>query len=322
MKTSRRRCKRPNITKLMPAIAKCSMSYSSINSSVLASGKCSSGMTTVSLAQTIYSSSAPAILNSNSWVVPTISQTAGTEIISGKLYLTSIDEAENLSFLKSKNITAILTINCDPVKVPTELEKENGGLKTLFIELGDNCTSQIKNYFDVMIDFIDSNECVLVHCHAGISRSATAVIAYMMKTRKMTLDQAERFVRSKRSIICPNFSFMGQLKSYENELMVLNKKIIDKEEEEEELIIVNDEEDQYKQPEEDKSSQHVLTKGKSLCENNTDNFKNTYRRTVSSPPGILDLRLDDDSGVDTSESGSESPLGSPKNKVQRVAFSL
>jgi hypothetical protein len=46
---------------------------------------------------------------------------------------------------------------------------------------------------------------------AGISRSATIVIAYLMKRRQMTLRQAFLFVKERRSIISPNEGFMAQL---------------------------------------------------------------------------------------------------------------
>jgi len=75
-------------------------------------------------------------------------------------------------------------------------------------------------YFDEIVTFIESNKCVLVHCYAGISRSATAVLAYLMKTRNMQLDMALTFLQSKRHVICPNFSFMGQLKCYETRLLM------------------------------------------------------------------------------------------------------
>lgn len=52
---------------------------------------------------------------------------------------------------------------------------------------------------------------VLVHCCAGRSRSAAAVLAYLMWSQHMTVDEAHIFLRSKRVIVCPNPGFLKQL---------------------------------------------------------------------------------------------------------------
>lgn len=65
----------------------------------------------------------------------------------------------------------------------------------------------------------DSSGRVLVHCQAGISRSATICLAYLMKRKRVRLDEAFEFVRRRRSIISPNFSFMGQLLQFESQVL-------------------------------------------------------------------------------------------------------
>lgn len=60
--------------------------------------------------------------------------------------------------------------------------------------------------------------CVFVHCHAGISRSATICIAYIMKTMQMELSKAYEFVKEKRPCISPNLHFMGQLLEFQKQL--------------------------------------------------------------------------------------------------------
>lgn len=59
---------------------------------------------------------------------------------------------------------------------------------------------------------------VLVHCLAGISRSVTVTVAYLMGTEGMSLNEAYDFVKSCKPNISPNFNFMGQLMEFEKTL--------------------------------------------------------------------------------------------------------
>jgi protein-tyrosine phosphatase len=60
---------------------------------------------------------------------------------------------------------------------------------------------------------------ILVHCSAGISRSPTLVLAYMMKKHHWTLDEAFEKMRKLRQIVDPNVSFIMQLRDWEKYLM-------------------------------------------------------------------------------------------------------
>ena len=59
---------------------------------------------------------------------------------------------------------------------------------------------------------------VLVHCYAGISRSATVCLAYLMQTQRLTLDKAFTLLKSHRSKVNPNLNFMTQLAEFERTL--------------------------------------------------------------------------------------------------------
>ncbi|KAK3376144.1 protein-tyrosine phosphatase-like protein [Lasiosphaeria ovina] len=56
---------------------------------------------------------------------------------------------------------------------------------------------------------------VLVHCHMGISRSAAAVVAYLMRKHSITHREAINQVLGVRECIFPNAGFMEQLKVWE-----------------------------------------------------------------------------------------------------------
>lgn len=70
---------------------------------------------------------------------------------------------------------------------------------------------EIVNRFNLAAEQLDQwvreGKRVLVHCHAGISRSATAVVWYLVKYRGMTWDEAHALVRQGRQKARPNIRF-------------------------------------------------------------------------------------------------------------------
>lgn len=59
---------------------------------------------------------------------------------------------------------------------------------------------------------------MLVHCLAGVSRSVTITLAYLMYARSLCLNDAFAMVRIRKPDISPNFQFLQQLDSWENQL--------------------------------------------------------------------------------------------------------
>jgi len=62
-------------------------------------------------------------------------------------------------------------------------------------------------------------ECgVLVHCLAGISRSVSVTVAYLMSSMCLSLDDAYTLVKRRRPHASPSLNFMGQLLDFEASL--------------------------------------------------------------------------------------------------------
>lgn len=80
----------------------------------------------------------------------------------------------------------------------------------------------LKCHFDEVADMIEEVHQLggksLVHCVAGVSRSASLCLAYLMKHRGMSLREAFYHVKAIRPQIRPNSGFFQQLRVYEEEL--------------------------------------------------------------------------------------------------------
>lgn len=140
-----------------------------------------------------------------------------TQIIDN-LYLSSVLIAKDINILRNNNIKCI--VNCTKDQ-PNFFENE---LKYKRVEIIDDYKENILQYFDSTCKFINENikNKVLVHCNAGQSRSASIVIAYLMKYENMTLTKALEYVKNKKSDIGPNIGFFKQLIEYENNLFETN----------------------------------------------------------------------------------------------------
>ncbi|MBN3305899.1 dual specificity protein phosphatase 1 [Amia ocellicauda] len=133
------------------------------------------------------------------------------------LYLGSAYHASRRDMLDALGITALINVSAN---CPNHFE---GHYQYKSIPVEDNHKADISSWFNEAIEFIDSvrnkGGRVFVHCQAGISRSATICLAYLMRTNRVKLDEAFEFVKQRRSIISPNFSFMGQLLQFESQVL-------------------------------------------------------------------------------------------------------
>lgn len=65
---------------------------------------------------------------------------------------------------------------------------------------------------------INNRSAVLVHCLAGVSRSVTVTLAYLMHSRAINFEEAFALVRLRKPDISPNFHFLRQLHAFESQL--------------------------------------------------------------------------------------------------------
>jgi protein-tyrosine phosphatase len=138
------------------------------------------------------------------------------QIIPG-LWLGSLEAARNRHFLKRNGVTHVLSIiefNCS--FFPECFQYKH-------IEAKDLDEQDISPFLEEATAWIEEGigaGGVVVHCAMGISRSASLVIAYIMKSQRIPFNEAHVFVKEKREIIFPNHGFREQLRNYEKTLEI------------------------------------------------------------------------------------------------------
>jgi protein-tyrosine phosphatase len=135
-----------------------------------------------------------------------------SEIISG-LFLGGMEDAFNP--VHSQGATVI--------NVASEVPQTPYANRYVHISADDVPTERLSRFFTHAIEIIDNELAmgnkVLVHCFAGISRSATIVIAYLMWKNRWAFSKAYEYVKSKRPIVDPNFGFITQLYAYGQDVL-------------------------------------------------------------------------------------------------------
>ncbi|KAL6079708.1 tyrosine protein phosphatase yvh1 [Balamuthia mandrillaris] len=135
------------------------------------------------------------------------------EICEG-LFLGSVVSGKDLKGITEAGITAVLIAACDiEPHYPAELRY------LVLPRLFDSRLQDILSYFEECFAFIDSvrnsGSAVLVHCMAGVSRSASIVIGYLMRTLDMSFSDALTKTKNIRPWIDPNDGFIRQLQLFD-----------------------------------------------------------------------------------------------------------
>ncbi|XP_033009748.1 dual specificity protein phosphatase 15 [Lacerta agilis] len=205
------------------------------------------------------------------------------------LFLGNFIDAKDLDQLSRHNITHIVSIH-------ESAQPFIPGIIYLRIALPDTPEANIKKHFKKCIHFIHScrlrgGNC-LVHCLAGISRSTTIVLAYVMAVTLLNWHDALEAVKAARPVANPNPGFRQQLEEYGGSRSV--KKIHRRLERKYGASPFSDEEDirallppgkRHLVPRGDGTPQTLVPKGRGA--KHTDPFLLRMKQTFSCLPGCL-----------------------------------
>ncbi|CAK91959.1 unnamed protein product (macronuclear) [Paramecium tetraurelia] len=133
-----------------------------------------------------------------------------------QLWLGDYTAAQDKPTLDKKGIRTVLTVACQ-----LNIKYNDQNMNHKIYSILDSEQANVAQFFDDSFYHIKNglkSGSVLVHCAAGVSRSASIVIAYLMRNKGWTYSEAFSHVKSKRFVICPNSGFQRQLKLFEKQL--------------------------------------------------------------------------------------------------------
>ncbi|KAJ8395532.1 hypothetical protein AAFF_G00032660 [Aldrovandia affinis] len=129
------------------------------------------------------------------------------------LYLGNFKDARDREQLARNNITHILSIHDSAAPLLQEMTY-------LCIPAADLPTQDLTRHFKDSITFMHESrlkgEGCLVHCLAGVSRSVTLVVAYIMTVTELGWQDALTAVRVARPCAGPNLGFLRQLQDFQS----------------------------------------------------------------------------------------------------------
>ena len=147
--------------------------------------------------------------------------TSPHEIVCG-VYLGSYDDAWNVDLLKRLKIGAVLNVADSEHDTQRLYSAHMPDVMYGGIAMVDSPSYVIERHFGRTNEFIQQARSrglrILIHCFAGISRSATVLAAYLMWRDGYTAMDAVRLLRQRRAQVQPNVGFMRSLLRYERRL--------------------------------------------------------------------------------------------------------
>ncbi|CAF2675195.1 unnamed protein product [Rotaria sp. Silwood2] len=146
--------------------------------------------------------------------------------ILSNLYLSSAEPAKDLILLKQLQVNCVLNLtsykyNSNELRFATNYPPE---ITAKHIIMADEIDVKLSDHLDEALDFIhhtignNSLNRILIHCEAGISRSPSIVIAYLMRYYNQSLKAAYDCVKRCKNNVGPNTGFFKQLIQFEQQL--------------------------------------------------------------------------------------------------------
>lgn len=139
-----------------------------------------------------------------------------SEILPGRLYLSSLYGTEKVAEIKGLKIDIIVSI----MHYNPEFSKRPGyeEIQCIYYKCQDEDDEPIEQYFDSFHRLMNDNpeKIILVHCLYGASRSSSLIVSYLihLKPKRNEVDKIFNFMRKRRPCVFPNSGFVNKLNIY------------------------------------------------------------------------------------------------------------
>lgn len=147
-------------------------------------------------------------------------------IIIPGLWLGNIEAAKNKKFMINNNIKLIINCSND---IPNFF---NNSIQTIRIPVDDSLMEKdfvimskyIPSIIEIIYDNLYRGNNVLVHCYAGMQRSASVVCAFLMYYFHLNTYESILYIKSRRNIaFTPYVNFLKSLIIFENHIQSRNR---------------------------------------------------------------------------------------------------
>lgn len=131
------------------------------------------------------------------------------------IFIGSARDASNPQKLHQLGITNVLNVARDVHTPPGQQDPRVRYFKVTLDDvpfqslMGEETTRALQ----IIDQAVDAQQQILVHCRAGVSRSVSIVILWLMTRLNLTYDEALSLIRFSRPMARPNYGFQKQLRS-------------------------------------------------------------------------------------------------------------
>lgn len=138
------------------------------------------------------------------------------------LWIGNYKAALDKDYLQKNNIKLIINLSKDIEFTDLDIEKHRVFISdNRSMESDIGMITEIPKLFPILDNHMKKNNGILIHCRAGMQRSAGFMAIYLMRRLNKKFDYIKNMMRKKRCIVFyPFVNFIGPIKYYEAKLNI------------------------------------------------------------------------------------------------------